>query len=69
MRIDRRTAMPTDKLITIDTDNAVIRFYLGRARELGVDELATLRIRRDLETVALGLANAHETTYHVEVVL
>jgi len=61
--------MVADKLITIDTDNAVIRFYLDHARKDGMSEVAILHLRRDLETLALGLANAHETTYRVQIEL
>ena len=55
-------------LITIDTDNAVVRFYLGRARELDIPEFAIQSIRFDLETLALGLTNEHATPYRVQVV-
>lgn len=55
--------------ITIDTDNAVIRFYITRARADNVPELVIKQLRIDLETLALGLASAHNTTYHVQVML
>lgn len=55
--------------ITVDTDNAVIRFYRAEARGGGMPEAAIKRLLLDLETLALGLANAHNTTYHVLVVL
>jgi hypothetical protein len=55
--------------ITIDTDNAVIRFYLTQARTDKVPEPTVKQLLLDLETLALGLANAHDTTYHVQVVL
>jgi len=57
-----------NKLLTIDTDNAVIRFYLGQARLEGMPELAILHLRECIETLALGLELAHDTTYHVQVV-
>jgi hypothetical protein len=55
--------------VTIDTDNAVIRFYLARARADKLPEATVKQLLLDLETLALGLANAHDTTYHVQVVL
>lgn len=55
--------------ITIDTDNAIIRFHLTLARADKVPESVVKQLLLDLETLSLGLANAHDTTYHVQVVL
>lgn len=55
--------------ITIDTDNAIIRFYLTQARNDKLPEPVVKQVLLDLETLALGLTNAHDTTYHVQVVL
>lgn len=57
------------RFITIDTDNAVISFYQHRAQAAGMDAEVARQLVRDLDVVALGLANAHDTTYRVQVIL
>lgn len=56
-------------LITIDTDNATIRFYVTRAREARMTAPAIEQMLTDLDTVALGLTRAHGTEYRVQSVL
>jgi hypothetical protein len=58
-------------LITIDTDNAVVRFYMTKAVYLGVPFAALKQLRLDLETMAMRMANesADAPGWRVEVML
>ncbi len=49
-------------LITIDTDNAIIRFRVGQARADGVPELALRQLMTDIETIAVAVSR--ETGVH-----
>lgn len=56
------------KLITIDTDNAIIRLYRDNAKEYGLTPAAILRLRNDLATLAIGVSSVSGATFRVEVV-
>lgn len=53
-------------LFTIDTDNAVIRFYPARARKAGISDAAEKQLVRDLDTMAAGISYVTNVRYRVE---
>jgi hypothetical protein len=54
--------------VTIDTDNAIIRFYRNRAWLTGMNEQALDRLETDLRTLAQGVSHASGCTFDVQVV-
>lgn len=53
--------------VTIDTDNAVIRFYAGRAAADGLTAAGIAQLQRDLATVAQALEHLAGCRFAVEV--
>jgi len=51
--------------ITIDTDNAVIRFYRLRAMAAGMTNEALAQLESDLETLAAGVSYVTGATFRV----
>lgn len=54
--------------VTIDTDNAIIRFYASRAKADGLTPHAIGQLRYDLTTVATACSSLASCTFRVEVV-
>lgn len=59
--------MHDTKIITIDTDNAVIRLYSTEARRQGVSEVTIRQLRHDLAAVAMGVSSVTGASFRVEV--
>jgi hypothetical protein len=58
--------MPNQKLLTIDTDNAIIRFRVGDARALGMPEACVTQLRADVEALGTAISAASGTTFAVD---
>lgn len=52
-------------LITIDTDNAVIRLYVLRSHEAGLSESAIARLRLDAEAIATAVSAVSGAEFRV----
>jgi hypothetical protein len=60
-----------NSLITVDTDNAIVRVYSARAADHTAPNMASQlvdRLRRDAEGIAAALSYATGATFRVEVV-
>lgn len=54
--------------ITIDTDNAIIRFYASRAAAEGLTPAGINQLHRDLETMATAMSHISGARFLVDVV-
>lgn len=58
-----------NSFITIDIDNAIIRFYHSQAIAAGLSPTTIRQLQADLKVLATGLNHEYKTEYTVEVVL
>jgi hypothetical protein len=59
----------SSQFVTIDTDNAVIRFNVTHARAAGLTEDAIKQLRTDLTTLASGVAFVTRAEFILQVVV
>ena len=55
----------TNPLITIDTDNAIIRLYISRAHDAGLSAAAIARLRLDAEALATAVSAVSGAEFRV----
>jgi hypothetical protein len=60
---------PMSAFITIDTDNAIVRFYAGNAEANGLKADGRKRLLKDVQTMVQGMTYATGITWTVQVVL